>query len=98
MGIALDGLIRREYPGDYLQFIEMYTFAKPRHISEIPSLMPKPVTIYNSIVRLKADMSDPEVSEFQIPPHFTNIQRSLQLARQLLSDVPAGPGIAGRSS
>ncbi len=29
MGLALDGLIRREYPGDYLQFVEMYTFAKP---------------------------------------------------------------------
>ena len=35
MGLALDGLIRTEYPGDFLQFIEMYTFAKPRHISEI---------------------------------------------------------------
>jgi uncharacterized protein with von Willebrand factor type A (vWA) domain len=90
MGIALDGLIRREYPGDYLQFIEMYTFAKPRHISEIPSLMPKPVTIYSSVVAKRADMSDPRISEFDIPPHFTNIQRSLQLARQLLSgqDTP----------
>jgi uncharacterized protein with von Willebrand factor type A (vWA) domain len=90
MGLALDGLIRREYPGDYLQFIEMYTFAKTRHISELPALMPKPVTIYNPIVRLKADMSDPDVSEFQIPPHFTNIQHSLHLARQLLQpqDTP----------
>ncbi|MCC6419156.1 MAG: hypothetical protein IT429_13050, partial [Gemmataceae bacterium] len=25
MGLALDGLIRTEYPGDFLQFIEMYT-------------------------------------------------------------------------
>ena len=33
MGLALDGLIRSEYPGDFLQFIEMYTFAKPRHVS-----------------------------------------------------------------
>src|SRR5215469_2438325 len=41
MGIAIDGLIRQEYPGDFLQLIEMYTFAKPRHISEIPTLMPK---------------------------------------------------------
>jgi uncharacterized protein with von Willebrand factor type A (vWA) domain len=90
MGIALDGLIRREYPGDYLQFIEMYTFAKPRHISEVPSLMPKPVTVYNSVVRLRADMSDPRISEFDVPPHFTNIQRALQLARQMLSgqDTP----------
>src|SRR5262249_14764902 len=45
MGLALDGLIRTEYPGDFLQFIEMYTFAKPRHVSQIPQLMPKPVTI-----------------------------------------------------
>ena len=48
MGLALDGLIRREYPGDYLQFIEMYTFAKPRHASEIATLLPKPVTIFDS--------------------------------------------------
>jgi uncharacterized protein with von Willebrand factor type A (vWA) domain len=41
MGLALDGLIRSEYPGDFLQFIEMYTFAKPRHITEVPALMPK---------------------------------------------------------
>ena len=33
--VKIDGLIRSEYPGDFLQFIEMYTFAKPRHLSEI---------------------------------------------------------------
>ena len=90
MGLALDGLIRREYPGDFLQFIEMYTFAKPRHISELPALMPKPVTVYNPIVRMRADMSDPRLSEFDVPPHFTNIQRSLHLSRQFLlpQDTP----------
>ncbi len=90
MGLALDGLIRSEYPGDYLQFIEMYTFAKPRHPSEIASLMPKPVTIYNPVVRLKVDMSKPEVSELLVPQHFTNIQHGLQLARQFLAvqDTP----------
>ena len=50
MGLALDGLIRSEYPGDFLQFIEMYTFAKPRHVSEIAALMPKPVTLYDPVV------------------------------------------------
>jgi len=90
MGLALDGLIRKEYPGDYLQFIEMYTFAKPRPIAEIPTLMPKPVTIYNPVVRLKADMSNPKLTEFDIPLHFTNIQHSLQTARRLLGarDTP----------
>ena len=90
MGLALDGLIRSEYPGDYLQIVEMYTFAKPRHISEVPSLMPKPVTMYESVVRLRADMSDDRISEFDIPQHFTNIQRALQVARRLLGaqDTP----------
>jgi uncharacterized protein with von Willebrand factor type A (vWA) domain len=90
MGLALDGLIRTEYPGDFLQFIEIYTFAKPRHISEVAGLMPKPVTIYSPVVRLKANLSDPKISELQIPPHFTNIQHGLQLARKFLSvqDTP----------
>jgi len=86
MGLALDGLIRSEYPGDFLQFIEMYTFAKPRHLSEIAGLMPKPVTISNTVVRLKADMSNPQVSEFAIPHHFTNIQHALQTGRRFLAN------------
>ena len=47
--------------------------------------MPKPVTIFDSYVALWADMSDPNISEMQIPPHFTNIQHALQMGRQFLS-------------
>ena len=86
MGLALDGLIRSEYPGDFLQFIEMFTFAKARHISEVPGLMPKPVTIFQPVVRLYADMSKPEASEYAVPWHFTNIQHSLQTARRFLTN------------
>jgi uncharacterized protein with von Willebrand factor type A (vWA) domain len=90
MGLALDGLIRSEYPGDFLQFIEMYTFARPRHITEVAALMPKPVTLYDPIVRKKVDMSNPDISEMMIPPHFTNIQHGLHLARKFLlaQDTP----------
>ncbi len=90
MGLALHGLICNEYPGDFLQFIEMYTFAKPRHISELPGLMPMPVTLNEPSVALKADMSRTDLTEFDIPPHFTNIQHGLQLARQFLTvqDTP----------
>lgn len=90
MGLALDGLIRTEYPGDYLQFVEMYTFAKPRHVSEVVTLMPKPVTISYPVVTLKVNMSNPDVSEVMIPPHFTNIQHGLALARKFLTvqDTP----------
>jgi uncharacterized protein with von Willebrand factor type A (vWA) domain len=90
MGLALDGLIKSEYPGDFLQFIEMYTFAKARPVAQVAELMPKPVTLYDPVVRLKADMSDPSISELQLPPHFTNIQHALQMGRQFLSvqDTP----------
>lgn len=90
MALALEGLIRKEYPGDYLQFIEMATFAKPKHPSEVVKLLPRPVTLFNPVVRLKADMSDPNVSESMVPPHFTNIQHALTLARKFLStqDTP----------
>ncbi len=90
MALALDGLIRREYPGDHLSLIEMYSFARQRHVSELPGMMPKPVTIHDPWVRLRIDMSDPEVSEMMVHPHFTNIQASLAMSRRLLSaqDTP----------
>ncbi len=86
MGLALDGLIRREFPGDYLQFVEIATFAKLRHVSEIPMLMPRNPTMFDPIIRLRADMSDERITELDIPPHFTNIQHGLQLSRRLLAN------------
>lgn len=90
MALALDGLIHKEYPGDFLQFIEVYSFARPCHRSEIVNLMPKPVTVHDPVVRLRVDMSSEDISEYMVPPHFTNIQHGLQLARQFLStrDTP----------
>jgi uncharacterized protein with von Willebrand factor type A (vWA) domain len=90
MALAMEGLIRREYPGDYLQMIEMFTFARPTPPGKLIELMPKPVTIFDPWVRLKVDMSRDDVSEYRIPHHFTNIQRSLQMSRQFLAtqDTP----------
>ncbi len=90
MALAMEGLIRTEYPGDYLNFIEMYTFGKIRRSGEIIDLMPKNVTIHNPWVQLKVDMSRDDVSEHMVHQHFTNIQHSLRLARQLLAgqDTP----------
>jgi uncharacterized protein with von Willebrand factor type A (vWA) domain len=90
MALALDGLICREFPGDFLQFIQMYTFGKPVARGDIIDLFPKPVTMTDPVIRLYADMSSPDVVESQIPPHFTNIQHALQLARQSLTvqDTP----------
>jgi uncharacterized protein with von Willebrand factor type A (vWA) domain len=87
MALALQGLITTEYPGDFLKFIEMYTFAKLRAPGEIIQMMPKPVTIHDPWVQLKADMSRDDISESLVHPHFTNIQHSLRLARQHLSNT-----------
>jgi len=87
MALTLEGLIRSEFPGDYLQFIELFSFAKLVERGRIVELMPKPVTIHDPVVRLRADMSRDEVSEYQVPPHFTNIQHGLATARRLLANV-----------
>lgn len=86
MALAMEGLIRSEYPGDFIHFIEMYSFGKIRRPGEIIDLMPKPVTINNPVVQLKVDMSKEGVSEHMIPQHFTNIQHSMRLARTLLAN------------
>ncbi|MCA9151954.1 MAG: VWA domain-containing protein, partial [Planctomycetales bacterium] len=90
MALALEGLIHREYPGDFLRFLEMYTFAKPVAAGDIIDLMPKPVTLFDPVVQLRADMGSGDVTESMVHPHFTNIQHALQLARRQLAtqDTP----------
>jgi uncharacterized protein with von Willebrand factor type A (vWA) domain len=90
MALALHALVLREYPGDFLDFIEVATLAKRRRVGEIIELLPKPVTIHDPVVRLRADLGDPDFSELLLPPHFTNIQHGLRLARQILGvqDTP----------
>lgn len=90
MALALHGLIRSEYPGDFVDFVEMATLAKRRHVGEIVELLPKPVTISDPYVQLMADMGDPDFSEMALPPHFTNVEHGLRLARQMLQvqDTP----------
>jgi hypothetical protein len=87
MAMAMDGLLRSEYPGDFLRTIEIASFARTVPPGEIISLMPKPVTIRDSVVRMRVDMADPNVSESMVHPHFTNIQHGLSLARRHLANV-----------
>jgi uncharacterized protein with von Willebrand factor type A (vWA) domain len=48
------------------------------------------VTLFDPVVRLRADMADPRISEQDVPPHFTNIQHALSLSRRHLArqDTP----------
>ncbi len=85
MALALQGLITGDYPGDYLQFLELYSFAKRVAPGDLITLLPKIPTITDPVVRLRADMSREDLPESAIPPHFTNIQHGLLQARQMLS-------------
>lgn len=90
MALALHALISGDYPGDYLGFFEVASLARPVPVGKIVELLPKPVTLYDPVVRLKANLGDPDFSEMLLPPHFTNIQHGLRLARQQLQaqDTP----------
>lgn len=90
MALALDGLIRSEYPGDFLAFFEVASVAALVPPAEVAALLPKPVSIHNPVVRLKADLSDPNVLMSRLPQHFTNLQHGMRLARQVLAsrDTP----------
>lgn len=88
MALAIDGLIRTEFPGDLLHFVEMYTFAKQHPVADVMKIMPKPVTIHDPMVQLRYDMSREDITESMVHPHFTNIQRSLELSRRLLEVAP----------
>lgn len=90
MALALQGLLRSEYPGDFLSFVECYSFGKPVDPGKVINLMPKPVTITDPVVQLRADMSRDDISEQMVPPHFTNLQHGLSIARRQLAaqDTP----------
>lgn len=90
MALALQGLLRSEYPGDFLSFVECYSFGKPVEPGKLINLMPKPVTINDPVVQLRADMSRDDLTESMVPPHFTNLQHGLSIARRQLSaqDTP----------
>ncbi len=90
MALALNGLITSEFPGDYLRFIEVASFAKVVPAGDVISVMPKIPTITDPVVRFKVDMSNEDISELQVPPHFTNLQHGLQMSRQFLAgqDTP----------
>ncbi|HJT23805.1 MAG TPA: hypothetical protein VJ873_04475 [bacterium] len=88
LALALDALIRTEYPEDKLFFVCFSTFAKQIPVGAIPELAPKPVSMMGGAVNMRVDFSkevDPRSREM-IPEHFTNLQKGLELARILLAN------------
>jgi Ca-activated chloride channel family protein len=84
--LALQALVRGKYQGDFLQTVGFYTYAAPLTERELLYSAPKPVSIYDSRVRLRINLDQPP--RF-VPEHFTNLHAGLQFARRILQRQPA---------
>src|SRR5262249_46225312 len=86
VALAMQGLVRGKYQGDFLQVVGFYTYASPLTERQLLYSAPKPVSIFDSRVHLRINLDQPP--RF-VPEHFTNIHAGLQFARRLLRRQPA---------
>jgi len=81
VAIALQAMVRAQYPQDAIEMIGFYTFASPMTERQLLNSAPKPVSMFDSRVHLRFDMDQPQG---RVPQHFTNIHAGLRLARSRL--------------
>ncbi len=86
VALALQALVRSRYQSDFLQFVGFYTYASPMTEKQLLYSAPKPVSLYDPMVRLKINLDNPPGF---VPEHFTNIHAGLQFARRILHRQPA---------
>jgi uncharacterized protein with von Willebrand factor type A (vWA) domain len=86
VALALKALVRGRYQQDWLQVVGFYTYATPLGERDLLYAAPKPVSIFDSRVRIRIDLDHPPR---RVPEHFTNIHAGLQFARRLLRRQPA---------
>ena len=78
VALALQAMVRAQYPQDSLQMIGFYTFANVMTERQLLNSAPKPVSMFDSRVHLRFDLDNPPG---RVPQHFTNIHAGLRLAR-----------------
>lgn len=85
VALGLASLVRSKFPLDTLDYAGFYSMACRISERELPLVMPKPISVYDSTVRLRVPLVQAEEKPEAIPQHFTNLQMGLRLARQILS-------------
>ena len=80
VAMAMQALIRTRFPQDSIDFVGFYSGANKIPEVALPLSMPKPVTVYDNVVRLRVPISHLD----KAPQHFTNLHMGLQLARRIL--------------
>ena len=101
VALALDALIRTQFPRDQLHVVGFCTYAQELQLADIPSLSPKPLGFfphfYRSMYRnplgfvnVQVDAAEAASGQASVPAAFTNIQAGLQVAGRLFNQQRTG--------
>jgi uncharacterized protein with von Willebrand factor type A (vWA) domain len=96
VALALDALIRAQFPRDTLHIVGFFTYAQEITLEDLPYLKPKPFGffpyMYSDMYRNPMGYLDLEIAaadiargEMDVPQAFTNIQAGLQLAARIFA-------------
>jgi len=96
VALALDALIRTQFPRDTLHIVGFFTYAQELKLEDLPYLTPKPFGFFPYMysdmyhnpmgyLDLQIEAADAIAGRVDIPQAFTNIQAGLQVAEHLLT-------------
>lgn len=85
VALGMAALIRSRFPQDTLDFAGFYSLASRIPERELPLVMPKPISTYDSQIRFRVPLAEAQKNPRIIPQHFTNLHLGLRLARQILT-------------
>ena len=99
VALALDALIRTQFPRDRLQVVGFCTYAEELPVADLPCLTPKPPGFFPQVyghmqrhplgfVNLRVDGGNTQRGSVGVPAAFTNIQAGLQAAERLFDRQP----------
>jgi len=85
VALGMAAMMRRHFPQDTLDYVGFYSTASRLRESELPLLMPKPVSMYDPVIRLRLPLDEAIANSKRVPQHFTNLQLGLRTARHVLA-------------
>lgn len=86
VAMGLSALVQQRFPQDTVDIIGFYSTAKLIGQSELPMLMPKPVSTHEYSIQVRVPLGQADKTH----QHFTNLQMGMQLGRQILNRRSGG--------
>lgn len=80
VALGMRALVREKFPNDTVDFVGFASTAQRIEESELPLVMPKPITTRDWEVRVRVPLDQADITH----PHFTNLHHGLRVARQIL--------------